>query len=258
MYYELYIDVFFLVNFMMDAILLEIVRKILKCPATHGRIFLGAAAGAFGTCAVILLPIPYASVKFIMFHGLINIIMLKTGLRTGWDRTLWKAFLLLYISGFLVGGILESLWPYTRTAGLFFAFAVVSYYGALGIFKLLKYLARQDHYRRQVVLYRGNRRCRITAVIDTGNSLRDGLSGKPVSIISRKTADSLGDWSQTQGIRWIPYHAVGTREGVLPMFPLDKMEVQGETVEVVEDPLVAVYEEISADDYEMLLNPDVL
>ena len=42
------------------------------------------------------------------------------------------------------------------------------------------------------------------------------------------------------------------------MFPLDKMEVQGETVEVVEDPLVAVYEEISADDYEMLLNPDVL
>ena len=50
MYYELYIDVFFLVNFMMDAILLEILRKILGCPVSHGRVFLGAGAGAFGTC----------------------------------------------------------------------------------------------------------------------------------------------------------------------------------------------------------------
>ena len=49
MYYELYIDVFFLVNFMMDAILLEILRKILGCPVSHGRVLLGAGAGAFGT-----------------------------------------------------------------------------------------------------------------------------------------------------------------------------------------------------------------
>ena len=43
-YYELYIDVFFLVNFMMDAILLEILRKILGCPVSHGRVLLGFIA----------------------------------------------------------------------------------------------------------------------------------------------------------------------------------------------------------------------
>lgn len=258
MYYELYIDVFFLVNFMMDAILLEIVRKVLKCPATHGRVFLGAAVGALGTCIVVLLPIPYAVIKFIMFHGLVNIIMLKTGLRTKWDRNFWKALVLLYISGFLVGGILESLWPYTRTTGIFFGFAVLSYYGAMGIWNLLKYLARQEHYRCEVILCRGDRTCRVRAVIDTGNSLRDGQSGKPVSIIDQETADCLGEWRQTIGIRFIPYHAIGTKEGVLPVFQLDKMEILREREICVEKPLVAVYEEISSDDYGMILNPDVL
>lgn len=41
MYYELYIDVLFLVNFMMDYILLLLVRRMLKCTATHGNIWYG-------------------------------------------------------------------------------------------------------------------------------------------------------------------------------------------------------------------------
>ena len=127
-YYELYIDVFFLVNFMMDAILLEILRKILGCPVSHGRVLLGAGAGAFGTCVVLCLPVPYGFVRIVASHGLINLIMLKTGFGIRWGREMAKAFLLLYISGFLMGGILSVFRPYLRTAGLFFAFAVISYY----------------------------------------------------------------------------------------------------------------------------------
>ena len=33
MYYELYVDVFFMVNFTMDAILLILLKKLLACPA---------------------------------------------------------------------------------------------------------------------------------------------------------------------------------------------------------------------------------
>ena len=45
MYYELYIDVLFLENFMMDSLLLLAVNKMLKNSATYGRLFIGAALG---------------------------------------------------------------------------------------------------------------------------------------------------------------------------------------------------------------------
>lgn len=258
MYYELYIDVFFLVNFMMDAILLEILRRILGCPVSHGRVFLGAGAGALGASLVLCLPVPYGFVRIIAGHGLINLIMLKTGLGIRWGRETAKAFLLLYISGFLVGGILGAFRPYLRTAGLFFAFAVVSYYGALGVWKLLGALAGREKSRREVRLFRGERSCRVRAIVDTGNTLRDAVTGKPVCVIDQKTADALGLFEKPEGLRFLPYHTVGRREGVLPAFPLDKMELQGDPVRVVERPLVAVCQEISRDDHQMLLNPDVL
>lgn len=258
MYYELYIDVFFLVNFMMDAILLEILRRILGCPASHGRVFLGAGTGALGACVVLCLPVPYGFIRIIAGHGLINLIMLKTGLGIRWGREMAKAFLLLYISGFLVGGILSAFRPYLRTAGLFFAFAVVSYYGALGVWKLLGALAGREKSRREVRLFRGEKSCRVRAIVDTGNTLRDAVTGKPVCVIDQKTAETLGLFEQPEGLRFLPYHSVGRREGVLPAFPLDKMELPGNPVRVVERPLVAVCQEISQDDHQMLLNPDIL
>ena len=77
-------------------------------------------------------------------------------------------------------------------------------------------------------------------------------------VIDQKTADALGLFEKPEGLRFLPYHSVGRREGVLPAFPLDKMELQGDPVQVVERPLVAVCQEISRDDHQMLLNPDVL
>lgn len=80
MYHELYIDVFFLVNFMMDYLLLLLVRRMLKCSDTHGNICIGSILGSFLTCVTVGLPIPCASVKYFIFHTIISFLMLKTGL----------------------------------------------------------------------------------------------------------------------------------------------------------------------------------
>ena len=58
MYYELYIDVFFLENLMMDSLILLALDHILKCGGKRGCIFLCAALGSLLTSiagAVILL-----------------------------------------------------------------------------------------------------------------------------------------------------------------------------------------------------------
>ena len=80
MYYELYVDVFFLVNFMMDFLLLLITRKILKCSATHGNICLGSLVGSLLTCFVVVLPIRSAILKLMLFHIVINVLMIYIGL----------------------------------------------------------------------------------------------------------------------------------------------------------------------------------
>lgn len=56
MQYELYIDVFFLINAIMDWMLLKITGKILSCKVGKMRILWGAFLGAFLTCIVWSIP----------------------------------------------------------------------------------------------------------------------------------------------------------------------------------------------------------
>lgn len=52
MYYELFIDVFFATNLVMDYFLLRLVNRLLHCSATQIR---SLAGGAFGALSVSLL-----------------------------------------------------------------------------------------------------------------------------------------------------------------------------------------------------------
>ena len=68
MYYELYVDVLFLVNFTMDYLLLLLIWKITRGSATYLSIFIGAIAGALMTCVLIILPLPNTFSEIIVFH----------------------------------------------------------------------------------------------------------------------------------------------------------------------------------------------
>jgi len=258
-HYELYIDVFFLVNVTMDYLLLAVIRKLLGCRISHGRICLGALSGALLTCLIVALPIPYTSVKFILFHGLANIVMIKAGLGIKGMRELGKALILLYVSGFLTGGVFQFFGQYVRVGSVFFVLAVISYYVVSGILRLIVYLTGKNEYRCQVILLKGERSHRVEALIDTGNSLRDTVTGKPVSIIDKKAAKKLWGENDMTGIRYISYHSIGKAEGVMPLITLDGMYVCRKEKEWIERPLAAICEEdMTADRYEMILNPDVL
>ena len=257
--YELYIDVFFLENFAMDFILLAIVRKMTGCYAAYRRICLGALAGSFLTCLAVALPVPYAFVKLILFHGPANIVMIKIGLKTeGW-KELARAWIMLYISGFLVGGVFGFLRQYARAGSLFLALAAASYYAVSGIWILVAYLGRQSRYRCRVVLQNGERSVTVQALIDTGNCLKDDITGKPVSIIDKNVIKKLWGENDIAGIRYISYHSIGKAEGVMPLVTLDGMYVCRKEKEWIEKPLAAICEgDMTADRYEMILNPDVL
>jgi stage II sporulation protein GA (sporulation sigma-E factor processing peptidase) len=251
--------VFFVVNFMMDSILLLITRKLLGSQVSCRRIYLGAAVGAALTCVIITLPIPYAAVKILLFHSVANILMIQAGLGIGWNRELVKAGICLYISSFLVGGICQFLYSYVRIGSMFFFLAIVSYYIVSGILSLLEILLKERAYRCQVLLCKDSRTVKVEALIDTGNSLRDAVTDQPVCIIDRSAAIELFEANALGKVRYIPYHSIGKKEGIMPLVTLDYMCILKNHMQRIEKPLVAICEdEMTEDKYRMILNPDIL
>ena len=59
MYYEIYIDSLFLLNFTMNLYLLMLVNAGLGRPATRLRLTGGAVLAGIGYCLMFLLPLPF-------------------------------------------------------------------------------------------------------------------------------------------------------------------------------------------------------
>jgi len=257
-YYELYIDIFVLVNFMMNYVVLTFSKKILKCPVTQGSISLGALVGALLTAFIVSVPLRYSFVKFILFHGLINIVMIATGLRIRNKRLLLKAYIVVYISSFLIGGIFTSIRQYFRESGVLFGVAFFSYLLSLGIWNYISQLKRFEKEECEVLLCNGANKVKVKALIDTGNRLKDNLTGKPINIISKETATELLGGNTVKDIRYIPYRTIGKKEGIMPVFSLECICLYLEEEVWINKPLIAVSEEgFCEGECKMILNPDV-
>ena len=254
MYYELYVDVLFLVNFMMDYILLLLVRRMLKCNATHLRVCLGAVL----TCIVIIIPFPY-SVKFLFSYFIINTLMLVTGLKIKKIHSLMKAMILLYIGTFLMGGMMGYVRQYVRFGGLLLFLSIAFYYAISGMWNFLCYLQRKNNYIcKTMLLYKG-KTCEVTSLIDTGNCLKDAMSGAAISILDKKVAQELFEGACIEKLHYIPYHSIGKSQGVMPVLQIDGMHVYCEEEYVLEKPWIAISEEqiSKTDEYQMILNPNL-
>ena len=132
---EIYIDVVFAANLLMDYLLLELVARFLRCRTSHRRCLAAAILGAFGSCLILCIPSENTPVLTVVLHGFCALLMLRIGLKIQKEALLLKAFLMLYLTAFLCGGFwrlfqekehLRSgyfccafLW-YTQVAVLFF------------------------------------------------------------------------------------------------------------------------------------------
>lgn len=258
MYYELYIDVFFLENFMLDSLLLLIVNRVMNNGRQYGRILLGGAMGSFLTCVVIVVPFP-SGVRMLLFHMLVNSVMICAGLRIQRISQFVQAFLLLYVAAFLTGGVIQVFHPYMRYVSVFYAAAVISYVIILKLWKIISYMHRRQNVILNVTLYTDKGEKSVTALLDTGNELRDCYTGEPVNIISPEMVSEISDHIELEkGFRLIPYHCING-ESVMKVFRVKKICVHMEEDRWIENPLLGIGEEsLSGDrEYEMILNPAI-
>ena len=71
MQYEVYLDVLFLENMMMDFLILLAVKKVFPCSATYGSLLSGSFTGSLLTCAILFFPCPVWT-RYILLFFLVN------------------------------------------------------------------------------------------------------------------------------------------------------------------------------------------
>ncbi len=259
MCYELYIDVLFLVNLFFDFLLLLTVRNIMKYPVSWGHVFLGGITGAAFTCLVIASSLD-GLVKLILCHVIVNMIMIKVGLKIKHVGELIKAVIVLYVVSILYGGILELFHPYLHTEIIYFIIAILCAVFIRNMWKIFLKEKRTQNTKCAVVLQEGKTQIKVTALIDTGNTLTDPISGEPVSIIEKELAKKMWkDKEQDKGIRYIPFCTIESK-GMMPIFRIEKMQVVGKEEILIQHPIVGVCEGVisEVEEYQIILNPDIL
>lgn len=258
MYYELYIDVFFLENFMLDSLLLLIVNRVMNNGCSYVRILLGGAIGSLLTCLVIVAPLP-SGARVVIFHMFVNSAMICAGLRLSGLRQFVRALLLLYVAAVFTGGVMQLFRPYMRYVSLFYAVAALSYVVFLSMWKMLSHIQRRRSVLLKVTLYTEHGEKTLKALLDTGNELRDCYTGEPVNIIAPDTAAEISDHVELEkGFRLIPYRCIGG-ESVMRVFRVKKICIHMEEDRWIEHPLLGIGEKgLSGDkEYEMILNPAI-
>lgn len=265
MRYELYADSLLLLNFVMNLYLLILVDRSTIRTAAGRRLLLGAAFGA----VCYFLPflwnaVPVLKLSVCFLGGTAGMLFLAFPVKGFRMFLKLLKYLTLYSVG-MGGGMLLLLrilgWLGISSDG------VLALMGAGGVlFLFLRHFSLghgQENCLCRATLVCGGSSLTVNALIDSGNSLTEPVSGKPVSVVEEEVFRSL--WRDgPPGFRAIPYHSIGRRHGILQGYLLPELQLEidgmvrgfyGVYVAVSEE---QISEDAGADSVKMIINPLLL
>jgi len=233
----IYGEYLFLENFITGFLLLLLTAHVTGGAGKTGSILrLAAAAFLCGAAGfTIFLPVPAAG--GLLLRSCMS--LLVTAAAFGREQILKKTAIFLIFS-FLSGGTAMALFLWMQVPalsgngvlyvdGMTYVRLICCGMPAMGFSwwfgKLILSQVRGGNLKGMAVLEIKGKSWKLPAVIDTGNSLREPVTGNPVILTDRKGKKKLGFSEETWPERFvlIPYHAVGTEHGWLPGVRLDKV-----------------------------------
>ena len=260
MQYEVYLDVLFLENMMIDFLILFTVRKVFPCTATYGSLLAGSFTGSALTCIILFLPLPIP-IRYLLLFILVNSCMVIIGLKTYRLRIFFKYWILVYLTSFLFGGIMSWIRFYIkdmlRTGSLLFVLTICSYFllnkGLLFLKELIKFQTCCCH----ATLILNGKEFPLRAFSDSGNHLSDSLTGKPVHILSQTACRRIQSQTAIQIVRYIPYQTIQRENGVLPVIRADRLIIHSTPEYSVQSPLIGISDQndFGNGKYELILHP---
>lgn len=258
--YEVYIDIYFIQNVMMDMQLLILVLLLLKERIRWKRLAAASLAGGAGAVLILVSGIRFGVLYVLSVLALDAVMVLICICHPAACNKIpfWRpAVGVIYLHGMMsaYGKLMECL---VRLVGVrcVWLIATVVLTGIVAF--LVVYRNRSN--RKQiydVTLTENGEDIALRALFDTGNLLHDPVSGKPVSVMEE--TDEIRQWmtKYPQKYRIIPYQSVGNEHGILEGIVVERMMIQKEDGEVVKkEAVVALYKgRLSRDGtFQMILN----
>lgn len=219
---RVYLDMVMVLNFVIDLFLLLATNRLCGCfNRWKGLLAASGLGGVYGGLCLL----PGFGFLGSGFWRLV-VWMLMGLLAFGWDRTaLYRSGIFLLLS-LALGGVATSLgngkvWTLGLAAGLIWLLCTLGFDGRAGGRLLVP-----------LEIPHGGKTLRLMALVDTGNRLKDPITGESVLVIDGMAAQELTGLTRRElerpleslgklpGARLVPYHSVGHSGFLLAMrFP---------------------------------------
>ena len=263
MQYEIYVDKLFVMNMFFNCMILFTTKRILKLNGKIVYMLLGGMTGSLGFCSVFLLPFTRADSRMLYLLCIIYPAMIGMAFYGNPLKKHIQAGIAVFGIALMSGKLIESV--YLKVYGSKYMGIIVIGFASVwliyGFGKIYSGLCEEGKkYYTVRIKYHANE-VEVVALYDTGNLLRDPVTGKYVHIVDktaiRKLMESEKEIPATEcGLRLIPYHTIA-KSGLIPVLHITEMCVNSEGWEqIIKAPLIGISSErISSDGrYHMILN----
>lgn len=237
----IYADILVAVNMTVNYLLLRASSAVTGADCKTLRLFLSAAAGGLFSLIIFAEGIPPLLNAVIKITFLCFMVAVAFGAKT--FKSFAKNCAAFFIANFVFAGIMLAVCTFLapnralfRNGVVYFDINIITLVAAslfcYGILSLLSRFAKsrapaQSIYELTVTYNRNEATC--TALYDTGNSLRDSFSGRPVIIADKSFAQKIigesSDVTEQKNFRLIPYTTI-KNGGALPAFLAEKITLK--------------------------------
>lgn len=293
----IYIDVVFVENLVMNYIILLATGMVLKLNLNHIRLIITAALGAIYTVMTYIFPIEIYSNFFLKIF--LSIIIVYISYNPKNIKMFFKQLVVFYLISFVFGGAAFFLIYIIKPQdilmknGLFLGTyplktvvlaAIVAFVIILITFKIVKSKFSKNDIYKDINIFINGKEVRLKAILDTGNMLKEPITGKPVivvehtslyNILPSEILDNLekilgGDFKNVPEdiknkyitkLKFIPFSSLGKQNGMLLGMTPEFVEIIGdESEKKIKDVVIGIYNKSLTKDgkYRAIMGIDII
>ena len=216
---KMYIDLFFIFNFIIDFIITLSVSIILKRKSSYIRMILSSLLG--GLSSLLL----FTSLNKILIEIISIVIMVVISFGYKGIRYVIKNILYMYILSTLLGGIIY-LFNIKVSNNVFFSYLIII---IIAIEVMVLYIKENkkmkniynnyNNYYKVDIYFKSNDKLSLIGFVDTGNNLYDPYKKRPIILISNK-------YYRDDNFILVPYHTL-SGNGLLKCIKPDIIFIEG-------------------------------
>ena len=269
----IYADIVFLENFILNYIIIFSTAIISKSTIKHSRMIIASIIGSIFSITNYLIDMSFKLNFFIKI--LLSFLMILISFRSRNINKIFKQLIFFYLVSFTYGGIAFMLLFFISPQNISFAdnhfvgtypIKITILAAAFGIIiiiiisKILKDRLSQNAMICDLEIFYDGKSKKIKAMLDTGNLLKEPISGADVIVVEKKSLKEIIPEKVLENmvsiidgkrlaekndyynkIKIIPFSSLGNENGILVGFKPDYIKIYYENEIIRNDVLIGIY-----------------